>query len=373
MPQHRAPIRSLPILPEGHLRIGGPLATPEVLLQLGVDPGEVLASAGLDARTFSDPEAHLPCAALGRLMKACVARTRCRHFGLLVGERGGPASLGLVGLLIRQAPDVGTALRQGAFYLHLHDRGAVVVLSSHDGVARIAYAIYAPGVECSEQIGEGAIAITCNVIRSLCGADWAPTEVLLAGRQPADVRPYRRFFRSPVHFDAAQNVLVFPAALLGQRLAHASPELQRLLLEEVRRMDRELARDFPAKVRRVVRAGLIVGQCSADRTAALLAMQRRTLSRRLRREGTTFETILAEIRYEAARQLLSDTAMPVSVVAESLGYAAAAFTRAFRHWSGVTPARWRADTRRSAQELAATAQAPPISGPGGTAEDDRRS
>jgi AraC-like DNA-binding protein len=343
VPPRRAPIRSLPIVPEGHLRIGGPLAIPEVLLRLGVDPGEVLARVGLDAQIFSDPENPVPCVALGRLMSACVARTGCRHFGLLVGERGGTASLGVVGLLIREAPDVGTALRQAALYLHLHDRGAVVVLSAQNGVARIAYAIYAPGVEGSEQIGEGAIAISCNVLRSLCGADWSPTEVLLAGRRPADARPYRRFFRAPVRFDAEQNALVFPAAVLEQRLPQANPELQRLLLEEVQRTDRELALDFSTKVRRLVRAGLIVGQCSADRTAALFAMQRRTLSRRLRAEGTSFEALLAEIRYETARQLLTDTAIPMRQIAEAIGYAdVSVFTRAFRRWSGTTPTGWRA-------------------------------
>jgi AraC-like DNA-binding protein len=346
MPQRSAPIRSLPIVPEGHLRIGGPLAIPEVLLRFGVDPGEVLASVGLDAGIFSDPENPVPCTSLGRLISACVARTRCRHFGLLVGELGGLSSLGLVGLLIHQAPDVGTALRQAALYLHLHDRAAVVVLSAQDGVGRIAYAIYAPGVESSEQIGEGAIAITCNVVRSLCGADWAPTEVLLAGRRPADVRPYRRFFRAPVRFDAEQNALVFPAAVLDQRLPHAKPELQRLLLEEVRRMDRALAPDFSTKVRRVLRAGLVVGQCSADRTAALFAMQRRTLSRRLRSEGTTFEALLAEIRYETARQLLTDTAMPMRQITDAVGYAdVSVFTRAFRRWSGTTPTEWRVASR----------------------------
>lgn len=346
MPLRSVPIRSLPIVPEGHLRIGGPLAIPEVLLHLGVDPGEVLASVGLDAHIFSDPEHPVPCTALGQLLSACVARTSCRHFGLLVGERGGPSSLGLVGLLIRQAPDVATAIRQAALYLHLHDRAAVLVLSAHDGVARMAYAIYTPGVASSEQIGEAAIAIACNVIRYLCGDAWTPTEVLLAGRRPADVRPYRRFFRAPVRFDADQNALVFPATVLDQRLPHADPEAQRLLLDEVRRLDQEVALDFQTKVRRVLRAGLIVGRCSADRTAALFAMQRRTLSRRLAAEGTSFEALLAEIRYEAARQLLTDTAMPVRQIAEAIGYAdVSVFTRAFKRWSATTPTEWRASLR----------------------------
>ena len=338
----RAPGRSLPIVPEGHIRIGGPLAIPEVLLHLGVEPGEVLASAGLDASIFSDPDTPLPCTALGRLLSACVARTACRHFGLLVGAKGGPSSLGLVGLLIHGAADVGTALRQTVLYLHLHDLGAVAVLSSQGDVAQLTYAIYAPDMESSDQIGEGAIAIACNIIRSLCGAAWAPTAVLLASHCPTDVRPYSRFFRAPVHFDADKNALVFPAVLLNQELPGAKPELQQLVLEEVQQMDRELTFDFSTKVRRVVRAGLIVGQYSADQTAALFAIQRRTLSRRLREEGTTFEALLAEIRYETARQLLIDTRMPMHDIAAAIGYAeVSVFTRAFKRWSGTTPAAWR--------------------------------
>jgi AraC-like DNA-binding protein len=260
----------------------------------------------------------------------------------LVGAKGGPSSLGLVGLLIHGAADVGTALRQTVLYLHLHDRGAVAVLSSQGDVAQITYAIYAPDMESSDQIGEGAIAIACNIVRSLCGAAWAPTAVLLASHCPTDVRPYNRFFRAPVHFDADKNALVFPAALLNQKLPRAKPELQQLVLEEVQQMDRDLTFDFSTKVRRVVRAGLIVGQYSADQTAALFSMQRRTLSRRLREEGTTFEALLAEIRYETARQLLVDTRMPVHDVAAAIGYAeVSVFTRAFKRWSGTTPTAWR--------------------------------
>jgi AraC-like DNA-binding protein len=342
MSSFNAPVRTLPIVPEGHLRISGPLAIPEVLLQHGVDPGEILAQLGLDGRIFADPDHPLPCAVLGRLVTACVARTGCRHFGLLVGARGGASSLGLAGLLIRHAADVETALRLVTLYLHLHDRCAVAVLSSRDGVAHLSYAIYTQGVESTDQIGEGAIAIACNIVRSLCGADWSPTEVHLAGRRPGDLRPYRRFFRAPVRFDAESNTLTFPAALLKQRLPHAEPELQQRILEEVRKLDGELALDFVTKVRRVARAGLLVGQHSADQTAALFAMQRRTLSRRLRAEGTTYEALVAEIRYEVGRQLLSDTRMPIQEIAAAIGYAdPSVFTRAFKRWSGTTPAAWR--------------------------------
>ncbi len=166
-------------------------------------------------------------------MGACVARTGCPHFGLLVGQRSGLNSLGLPGLLIRHSPDVGAALRSLVTHLYLQDRGAVPTLAVDGKRVGLGYAIYEPGVENAGQIMDAAAAIGCNVLRGLCGPRWAPTEVQLAHRRPADMQPYRRFFRAPVRFDAPHNVLVFSATWLRQRLPDVSAELQRLLHEEI--------------------------------------------------------------------------------------------------------------------------------------------
>jgi AraC-like DNA-binding protein len=54
-----------------------------------------------------------------------------------------------------------------------------------------------------------------------------------------------------------------------------------------------------------------------------------------------------ETRFEIAQQMLRDSAMEVGQIAELLDYAGvSAFTRAFRRWSGTTPAAWRAESRR---------------------------
>ena len=71
-------------------------------------------------------------------------------------------------------------------------------------------------------------------------------------------------------------------------------------------------------------------------------MHRRTLNRRLKAQNYTFHELVNEVRYEIARQLLEDTRMPMSQIAVTLDYSdASAFTRAFRRWSGTTPAAWR--------------------------------
>ena len=52
-----------------------------------------------------------------------------------MGQRAGLSSLGLIGLLAQHSPDVGSALRNLVFHLHLHDRGAVPNLSVEQGIA----------------------------------------------------------------------------------------------------------------------------------------------------------------------------------------------------------------------------------------------
>jgi AraC-like DNA-binding protein len=68
-------------------------------------------------------------------------------------------------------------------------------------------------------------------------------------------------------------------------------------------------------------------------------MHRRTLFRRLRGAGTGIRELTNEVRFEIARQLLRNTRISLVQVAADLGYSeASAFTRAFRRWSGQTPA-----------------------------------
>ena len=68
----------------------------------------------------------------------------------------------------------------------------------------------------------------------------------------------------------------------------------------------------------------------------------RTLQRRLASAGVTYSDLVLEIRLKRARELLGDQSKPIEQIAVTLGYSDASnFTRAFKKWSGVTPARYR--------------------------------
>jgi AraC-like DNA-binding protein len=95
---------------------------------------------------------------------------------------------------------------------------------------------------------------------------------------------------------------------------------------------------------------LLSGRSSAQEVAALLYLHRRTLNRRLHDQGTNFQHILDEIRFEAACQLLDNTQLSLTDIAASLGYSeSSAFTRAFRRWSGAVPSGRRQTELRGSQ------------------------
>ncbi len=328
--------------PEAMLRVGTAMALPEVLRRLGANPRDVLSEAGFDVGLFDDPDNLITFKARGRLLAYCVARTGCQHFGLLVGQPGGLHSLGLVGLLAKFSPDVGTALNSLVRHFHLHLRGAALNLNVEGGAAILNYHIYQRGAQANDQVGDGVVAVMFNILRELCGPDWKPTEVWFAHRKPENIEPFRRFFQVRLRFDAEQNAVVFSSSWLHRPLPE-HPDARRSLQKQIDALEARHGDNFPEQVRTVLRAALATGDARADRVAALFSMNRRTLDRRLDSFGIGYQELVDEIRFGLAQQMLNDTDLAVSEIAMTLHYAdARSFIRAFRRWSDATPARWRA-------------------------------
>src|SRR5208337_5034837 len=93
------------------IRVAPALAALEVVRDFDVDPAPILAEAGLSAALLRDPDNVMPFAALGRLLAAAAAKTKCNHFGLLVGQKAGPSTIGILGFGARHAPGVRSALK----------------------------------------------------------------------------------------------------------------------------------------------------------------------------------------------------------------------------------------------------------------------
>ena len=320
-------------------RVGALRVAPRLIRDLGHDPYRALVAAGLNESALDLPENTIPYAAFGRFVHGGAQLTGLEHFGLLLGQAWDLQSLGLLGQLVRHAATVRDGLHYGTVHHHLNSQGGVVFLREHGAVAEFGYAIYHRGIVGARQIYDGVLATLVNFMRELCGPGWAPSEVLLAHSPPSDASPYRRLFRCPVRFNAELCALRFPVEWLDRPVPGADAGERRRL----EALANEQARpDLIEKVRRSLRVLLLNRIDSGDAVADTLAMHRRTLNRRLHAMGTTFRTVLEDVRFEAARQLLQSTDLPLDDIADALGYAGVSpFARAFRRCAGKTPGQWR--------------------------------
>lgn len=329
-------------LPPGYIHLGAAKEIPPALRDFGLDPDPIIREAGLAPHLFENSTNVIPHGTLGRLLTLSVARTKCPHFGLLVGQRATIMSLGMVGRLMQHSETVGDAMRALVSNLSIQNRGAVTSLTVIEDTTLFAFSVYQSEAESADQISDESLAVAVNALRTLCGPDWNPTEVFLPRAAPLSQEPYRRHFRSPVRFNYETAAIVFPTKDLNRKIAGADPMLRTMLEERIQQMKSAQGMTLSDDIRRLLRTRITSKRCSADDIADLLAMHRRTLSRRLKGSGLGYRAISNEVRFEIARQLLEDTNVPLGQIAAALGYSeASAFTRAFRRWSGQTPTFWR--------------------------------
>jgi AraC-like DNA-binding protein len=80
------------------------------------------------------------------------------------------------------------------------------------------------------------------------------------------------------------------------------------------------------------------GHVGIEQIATKLGLNRISLYRRLKAEGTTYEKILTNLRLQLALSYLSSQKTSVSDVAYLVGFTdPAAFSRAFKRWTGKSP------------------------------------
>ncbi len=176
-----------------------------------------------------------------------------------------------------------------------------------------------------------------------------PERIQFAFREPAFVEEYPYMFPCRQSFGKGEHVLVFNCAVLDAPIRQDVETLARFLegapasLLTWFRSDRSAT----ARVKRqlLTREGLQTRMelPAFEHVAQTLGLSTHTLRRRLRDEGHSFQQIKDTLRRGRAIHLLQNTALPVAAIAEDLGFSeAAAFTRAFKKWTGLPPAEFRA-------------------------------
>ncbi len=338
----------------GEARTGPVLGIPAVVRDLGLEPAAVFAQLGVDPALFERPDHFIGFAEVGRILEHVARVGACPHVGLLVGARFDPATLQDAGAVLG-APTVGAALRNFTLYHHLTDTGGVPMLLGAPGNrAVLAYSVYAGHPPGLPHILDLCALIGVRLLRALSGPSWTPLRIHLPRREPATPAPYRTLIGPHVAFDAEVLKIVFAASWLAQPVMVPSFAWREAAGPPPLHADPVLALPLVDVVRRALRPMVFTGTATQNGMADMLSLHPRSLSRHLRKAGTSFQALLNDARLDIARQLLAETSLTVTEIAGALHYSdMTAFTRAFRVQAGMAPTRWR--ERRSAAEADANA------------------
>lgn len=329
-------------LPLGFTRVGPLMALPAWVKERGVRLETLLAQNAIDPTIFEDHDSPISYVAASRLLRDCACVTNCSQIGLQLGLRAPIYTLGPLGYLLLTSATLGHALKDLVSYFGAHDRGGVVHLSVHEEIASLSYAIVEPGVVEPRNVHLLAIMVGVNLLRALLGLRWRPLRVDLSCRRQDAANVYERAFGSAVRFDAPQSAIHFEASILRRALPSADAILNRLMRQRVEVDTISVPRDLLASLRLVLRITLASSAASLPAVASRLGMSVKALERILHAHGTTFRQQREVTLREVSQELLTRTQLSIGEIAAAIGYKEhAAFARAFRNWTGMSPSRWR--------------------------------
>lgn len=167
---------------------------------------------------------------------------------------------------------------------------------------------------------------------------------VVAPDPPADQDAYRRYLGATVDQRPSQSI-TFSAGDAARPFLMANDAMWDTFEPSLRKRLSEIE-DHDSHADRV-RAALLellpAGETTMDAVARELAVSARTLHRRLQAEGTSFQAVLNTTRESLARHYLTNATLSAGEIAFLLGYEEpSSFYRAFHHWTGQTPERVRA-------------------------------
>lgn len=179
----------------------------------------------------------------------------------------------------------------------------------------------------------------------LLGYDFKPSEIRLKYAEPPYMERYQSAFLCPITFNSPYCEYRFSGTLLKRPLAEADANTARICEESCRKLLDQME----------IEEGLVSRIChlllskpgefpKLEVIASQLSLGDRTLRRRLKSLGTSYQKILDDVKKELAMEYLQTTNLSIQEISDLLGYSEVTnFRRAFLKWALVSPHQYRKD------------------------------
>lgn len=311
---------------------------PELAQELGGDARALLRRAGI-----AEPAGATYRQAI-HLLELAADALACPDFGLrLAQKQGGGGMFGPLGLAMRNSRSFGDALTYVSQHSYAHSLAARIRLTRlTDGGVFSAHDILLEGVPVKSQLVEQIILVGHLAALEITGGHARVRRVHFRHQPVSPVKTYRRHFGCEVRFGQNEDGVLFSAGDLACPVIDPDAAA---FARVTRFIDSAFARHLPplhAQVRGLVMQHLGSAPCTTDSVAAELHLHPRTLHRKLRVEGTSFQKIKDEVRRDVLLYYLRQTRLDFTRISERLGFAEqSVMTRSCHRWFAASPTRVR--------------------------------
>ena len=271
--------------------------------------------------------------------------TATPEFGLRLGRQLQPSAHGPLGYLALSSPDLITSLNSLSDFLPVRLPVVQLDISSDRDWLQCSLTIK---LEASanerRMLAECFAMLIQSLVESVLGRELTEARIELAHARPAYHRLYKQYLHSPVQFGRAHNIFRLPVKLARQANASGDPQSYALAQELCRKLLEQVPKSALSTADRVKHLLLskTPGTITETDVARAMFVSKRTLARRLAKEGASYREIREQLLSELASRHLRESGLTVESVATLLGYNdTAAFRKAFHRWYGQAPSEFR--------------------------------
>ena len=314
----------------------------DLLRDLGGDWETMTARSGLTASDLSDLDGRVPLEAVYEAFEAAIDTANDPLLGIHVAQAVTVEDLDAMGYLMMTSRTMGEAMERINRFADAFVSGERYRWFADEAGVHHEFVPYGPSRPAHGQVAELVFYDIARNSSRLFGADVSPREARFT-HQPDIGIDYDDLFGTTVRFSQPRYEIVFDRSVSDIQLRNANPQLAPLVDRYIEGLLGEAppAGSLVVKLVEFIDRRLEDGPPTVDEVAAELAMSPRSLQRQLRAEGTTLTALIDGARRARASALI-EAGVPIVEVTYLLGYAdQAVFHRAFKRWTGVTPATYR--------------------------------
>ncbi|MCB1646281.1 MAG: AraC family transcriptional regulator [Pseudomonadales bacterium] len=313
------------------------------LRQRGYSLDEILNGTGLAAQDLENPDLRVSYRQRIRQLENAIHLTNDPGYWLDYPREISISDYGLLGYAMMSSATLEQAIQIAVKYHKmagaLFDLGFAV--EGKSAVLRLEH-LLTGGLVGQYLVEELFISIT-PLIALLMGKEFQPQEIHFGFSRPDYGDRYKHAFKCDILFDRPHSEYRFDAELLNQPLAEADSNTARICEESCRKIlnQMEIEEDIVSRICHLLLS--TPGEFpKLDAIAAKLSIGTRTLRRRLKSLGTSYQKILDDVKKELAIEYLQTTNLSVQEISDLLGYSEVTnFRRAFVKWVKLSPYQYR--------------------------------